>query len=213
MKTRLSITLILLSYTAAMVAGQQCGRQAGGQTCAGNICCSQYGYCGTTADYCSPDNNCQSNCWGSGPSGPGESASNVRATYHFYNPAQNNWDLRAVSAYCSTWDADKPYSWRSKYGWTAFCGPAGPRGQASCGKCLRVRNTRTNAAVTVRIVDQCSNGGLDLDVAMFNQIDTDGIGYQQGHLIVDYQFVDCGNELIDQPADFKNILVSATDRI
>lgn len=131
--------MILLSYTAAMVAGQQCGRQAGGQTCAGNICCSQYGYCGTTADYCSPDNNCQSNCWGSGPpSGSGESATGVRATYHYYNPAQNNWDLRAVSAYCSTWDADKPYSWRSKYGWTAFCGPAGPRGQASCGKCLRV---------------------------------------------------------------------------
>ncbi|KAF3511842.1 hypothetical protein F2Q69_00002991 [Brassica cretica] len=76
-----------------------------------------------------------------------------------------------------------------------------------------VRNTRTNAAVTVRIVDQCSNGGLDLDVAMFNQIDTDGDGYRKGHLIVDYQFVDCGNELIDQPADFKNILVSATDRV
>lgn len=62
-------------------------------------------------------------------------------------------------------------------------------------------------------MDQCSNGGLDLDVAMFNQIDTDGHGYQQGHLIVDYQFVDCGNELIDQPADFKNILISATDRV
>lgn len=62
-------------------------------------------------------------------------------------------------------------------------------------------------------MDQCSNGGLDLDVAMFNQIDTDGDGYRKGHLIVDYQFVDCGNELIDQPADFKNILVSATDRV
>ena len=117
-----------------------------------------------------------------------------------------------MSAYCSTWDADKPYAWRSKYGWTAFCGPAGPRGQASCGKCLRVKNTRTNAAVTVRIVDQCSNGGLDLDVAMFNQIDTDGFGYQQGHLIVDYQFVDCGNELIGQP-DSRNMLVSAIDRV
>lgn len=135
---RLNITIILLTYTVATVAGQQCGRQASGRTCPGNICCSQWGYCGTTADYCSPANNCQSNCWGSGPSGPGESASNVRATYHFYNPEQNNWDLRAVSAYCSTWDADKPYAWRSKYGWTAFCGPAGPRGQASCGKCLRV---------------------------------------------------------------------------
>lgn len=61
-------------------------------------------------------------------------------------------------------------------------------------------------------MDQCSNGGLDLDVAMFNQIDTDGFGYQQGHLIVDYQFVDCGNELIGLP-DFKNILVSAIDRV
>uniref|UniRef100_Q9S9I5 Chitin-binding protein N, CBP N (Fragments) n=1 Tax=Hordeum vulgare TaxID=4513 RepID=Q9S9I5_HORVU len=50
------------------------------------------------------------------------------ATYHYYRPAQNNWDLGApaVSAYCATWDA-------SKYGWTAF------------------------------IVDQCANGGLDLD--------------------------------------------------
>ena len=67
-----------------------------------------------------------------------QQASNVRATYHYYNPAQNNWDLRAVSAFCATWDADKPLAWRQKYGWTAFCGPAGPTGQAACGKCLLV---------------------------------------------------------------------------
>jgi hypothetical protein len=47
--------------------------------------------------------------------------------------------LNAVSAYCSTWDASKPLEWRRKYGWTAFCGPVGPSGQASCGRCLRVR--------------------------------------------------------------------------
>ncbi|KAJ1385129.1 RlpA-like domain superfamily [Sesbania bispinosa] len=58
-----------------------------------------------------------------------------------------------------------------------------------------VTNTGTGAQITVRIVDRCSNGGLDLDVGMFNQLDTDGRGYQQGHLIVNYQFVDCGNEL------------------
>lgn len=67
-----------------------------------------------------------------------QSAQNVRSTYHLYNPQDNNWDLNAVSAYCSTWDANKPLAWRQKYGWTAFCGPAGPRGQESCGKCLRV---------------------------------------------------------------------------
>ena len=68
-----------------------------------------------------------------------QSASNVRATYHYYNPEQNGWDLTAVSAYCATWDASKSYEWRSKYGWTAFCGPAGPTGQDACGRCLKVR--------------------------------------------------------------------------
>jgi hypothetical protein len=67
-----------------------------------------------------------------------QQASNVRATYHYYNPQQNGWNLNAVSAYCATWDADKPLSWRQKYGWTAFCGPAGQKGEAACGKCIRV---------------------------------------------------------------------------
>ncbi|KAK1287792.1 Hevein-like preproprotein [Acorus calamus] len=123
-----------------------------------------------------------------------QQASNVRATYHYYNPEQNNWDLNAVSAYCSTWDADQPLEWRQQYGWTAFCGPAGPHGQASCGKCLKVTNTATGDQATVRIVDQCGNGGLDLDWGVFQQIDTDGQGYQQGHLTVNYEFVDCGEE-------------------
>lgn len=68
-----------------------------------------------------------------------QSATNVRATYHLYQPEQHNWDLLAVSAYCATWDANKPLAWRSKYGWTAFCGPSGPQGQQACGKCLKVR--------------------------------------------------------------------------
>lgn len=58
---------------------------------------------------------------------------------------------------------------------------------------MQVINTATSDEVTVRIVDQCSNGGLDLDWSVFNQIDTSGIGYQQGHLIVSYEFVDCGD--------------------
>lgn len=69
-----------------------------------------------------------------------QSATNVRSTYHIYNPAQNEWDLYRVSAYCSTWDGNKPLEWRQRYGWTAFCGPVGPRGRDSCGRCLRVRH-------------------------------------------------------------------------
>ncbi|KAJ0079592.1 hypothetical protein Patl1_23286 [Pistacia atlantica] len=199
MRSFSSLCLVFLAIMVTTAAAQQCGRQAGGKTCANNLCCSQYGYCGSTDAYCSPAQSCQSNCKSSGSGGGGssggggESASNVRATYHFYNPQQNGWDLMAVSAYCSTWDANKPLAWRQKYGWTAFCGPAGPRGQAACGKCLRVTNSGTGAQATVRIVDQCSNGGLDLDAAVFKQLDTDGRGNAQGHLIVNYQFVNCGD--------------------
>ncbi|TQE02182.1 hypothetical protein C1H46_012183 [Malus baccata] len=85
-----------------------------------------------------------------------QSASNVRSTYHIYNPEKIGWSLNAAGAYCATWDANKPLEWRRKFGWTAFCGPVGPRGQASCGKCLRVTNVRTGAQAKVRIVDQCS---------------------------------------------------------
>ncbi|CAO2833018.1 unnamed protein product [Amaranthus hypochondriacus] len=120
-----------------------------------------------------------------------QSASNVRATYHLYNPQNIGWNYYTASVYCATWDGNQPLSWRQRYGWTAFCGPVGPRGQASCGKCLRVTNRATKAQATVRIVDQCSNGGLDLDVNVFNQIDTNRQGYQKGHLQVDYQFVNC----------------------
>ncbi|CAN0829568.1 Acidic endochitinase WIN6.2C (Fragment) [Linum grandiflorum] len=31
---------------------EQCGRQAPGKHCPGGLCCSQYGYCGTTNAYC-----------------------------------------------------------------------------------------------------------------------------------------------------------------
>ena len=41
-------------------AQEQCGSQAGGKLCPGELCCSQYGYCGTTPPYCST--GCQSQC-------------------------------------------------------------------------------------------------------------------------------------------------------
>ncbi|XP_031128770.1 pathogenesis-related protein PR-4-like [Ipomoea triloba] len=122
-----------------------------------------------------------------------QSATDVRATYNIYNPQDINWDYNTASVFCATWDADKPLEWRQKYGWTAFCGPVGPTGQGSCGRCLAVTNTATNDQVTVRIVDQCSNGGLDLDVNVFNQLDTNGQGVAQGYLIVNYDFVDCND--------------------
>ncbi|MED6147265.1 hypothetical protein PIB30_042516 [Stylosanthes scabra] len=121
----------------------------------------------------------------------GQSANNVRATYHLYNPHMIGWDLNTAKGFCSTWDAKKPLAWRKKYGWTAFCGPAGTHGKPSCGKCIHVTNTATGASRTVRVVDLCGNGGLDLDVNVFKELDTNGVGHQKGHLNVNYHFVNC----------------------
>ncbi|CAM0150129.1 unnamed protein product [Urochloa decumbens] len=125
-----------------------------------------------------------------------QEAHSVLATYNLYNPERINWDMRTASTFCATWDADMPLSWRQRYGWTAFCGPSGAHGQPSCGRCLlgfmeQVTNKATGAKTVARVVDQCDNGGLDLDISVFKQLDTDGGGMFNGHLSVDYEFVGC----------------------
>ena len=54
-------------------------------------------------------------------------------------------------------------------------------------------NTRTGDQQIARIVDQCTNGGFNLDVSVFQRLDSDGNGNAQGHLIVHYEFVDCAD--------------------
>ncbi|KEH27021.1 Chitinase / Hevein / PR-4 / Wheatwin2 [Medicago truncatula] len=151
-----------------------------------------------------------------------QSANNVTATYQSFNLTQtkqgigNKWNLNTSGVFCAAQDGNKPLSWRSKYGWAAFCGPVGPVGKSACGKCLNVTNQDGgNSAVqqksitpttqTVRIVDECSNGGLDLDMDVFDLLDTSGDGNAQGYLLVDYEFVDCGDLLASTlPKNFSN---------
>ncbi|XWS62590.1 hypothetical protein CRYUN_Cryun06bG0024000 [Craigia yunnanensis] len=52
---------LFLSYVL-LGSAEQCGRQAGGALCPGGLCCSQFGWCGNTDDYCK--NGCQSQCGG-----------------------------------------------------------------------------------------------------------------------------------------------------
>ncbi|XVF42198.1 hypothetical protein PTKIN_Ptkin01aG0340800 [Pterospermum kingtungense] len=103
--------------------------------------------------------------------------------------------MNEAHVYCATWDADKPHAWRSKYNWTAFCGPEGPRGQEACGLCLNVTNVGPAGTVTktLRIVDTCGNG-LEIDKPAFDYLDIDDIGSVVGHLTVNYTFVDCGDD-------------------
>ncbi|CAN6328335.1 unnamed protein product [Urochloa humidicola] len=64
---------VLLAAGAARA--QTCGRQAGGALCGNCLCCSQWGFCGSTDPYCGA--GCQSQCTGcvGPPPGTGDLAS------------------------------------------------------------------------------------------------------------------------------------------
>lgn len=60
---KLTIFSLLLSTILQGSSAEQCGSQAGGALCPGGLCCSKYGWCGNTPDYCGE--GCQSQCGGS----------------------------------------------------------------------------------------------------------------------------------------------------
>ncbi|XP_039037060.1 uncharacterized protein LOC120174185 [Hibiscus syriacus] len=130
------------------------------------------------------------------PAGPGET--DVIAYWSDYGPLKNNWSYGAVA--CKGYDGNKPLEWRQRYGWTGYCGNVfGSQLKDICGKCLKVTNTRTKDEEIVRIVDTCGSGALELDLhTAFKPIDSDGKGNAAGHLTVDYQVVDCDDD-VDSP--------------
>lgn len=68
MKYFWTITIfILLALFLSSISAEQCGKQAGNALCPNGLCCSQYGFCGSTPEYCT---NCQSQCGGGGGSKP-----------------------------------------------------------------------------------------------------------------------------------------------
>ncbi|KAK0582269.1 hypothetical protein LWI29_023616 [Acer saccharum] len=62
-----SVVCLVLSYQLTGSSAQQCGTQASGALCAGGLCCSQFGFCGSTDAYCGA--GCQSQCSGGGGGG------------------------------------------------------------------------------------------------------------------------------------------------
>lgn len=65
-RRRLALLGLLLGFSMAaswihVAADGDCGAANGNRLCPGGLCCSQYGWCGSTKDYCAT--GCQSNCW------------------------------------------------------------------------------------------------------------------------------------------------------
>ncbi|RPB11006.1 hypothetical protein P167DRAFT_554148 [Morchella conica CCBAS932] len=61
---------MLFGAAIASVAAQQCGTQNSNRVCAAGQCCSQYGWCDTTAAHCNPA-NCQRAFSGAGSGSTG----------------------------------------------------------------------------------------------------------------------------------------------
>ncbi|XP_015951307.1 endochitinase-like [Arachis duranensis] len=79
--TKLPYLIIILAFLLVLgrtTRAQQCGTQANGALCQDNLCCSQYGYCGNTNDYCG--NGCQSQCGGSSGGSNGDVSSIITSS-------------------------------------------------------------------------------------------------------------------------------------
>ncbi|BBN09524.1 basic endochitinase B [Marchantia polymorpha subsp. ruderalis] len=63
-KSKSPMAILLLALVVPFLVqgslAQTCGSQAGGALCAGGLCCSEFGFCGTTTAYCAT--RCQSQC-------------------------------------------------------------------------------------------------------------------------------------------------------
>ncbi|BAF17390.1 Os05g0399300 [Oryza sativa Japonica Group] len=64
-KAALVALAVLAAALATAARAEQCGAQAGGARCPNCLCCSRWGWCGTTSDFCG--DGCQSQCSGCGP--------------------------------------------------------------------------------------------------------------------------------------------------
>ncbi|KAG8771681.1 hypothetical protein FRC12_003472 [Ceratobasidium sp. 428] len=65
-----AFALLLLLIPSVLAQGANCGSQAKGALCPGTQCCGQYGYCGTTKEYCLTPQRRQSRCTNDGPPPP-----------------------------------------------------------------------------------------------------------------------------------------------
>ncbi|XXG59968.1 hypothetical protein AAC387_Pa04g1963 [Persea americana] len=89
-------TIIIFSLASLLCAhAQQCGSQAGGAKCPGGLCCSNYGYRGSTDPYCGT--GCQSQCSGGStptptPTPPGEWPCGPGKKYYGRGPIQISYN-------------------------------------------------------------------------------------------------------------------------
>ena len=103
--------LLAALLLATPCLAQQCGSQAGGATCPNNLCCSQYGYCGSTSAYCGA--GCKSGpCTSSSSSstGSGVSAIITSSIFNQFLPQRSSAPASGFYTYAAFLAAASAYS-------------------------------------------------------------------------------------------------------
>ncbi|PTQ26715.1 hypothetical protein MARPO_0535s0002 [Marchantia polymorpha] len=176
--------LLLFSHQSA---AEQCGQQAGNAVCPDNLCCSQYGWCGSTSDYCGT--NCQSGpCSGGGS--PSTPTGTLFGEVSYYTApfvpceAESVWSLHAASACFESDPGQFPSN-----NFFAAGGDGAPNiwnNGANCGKWFKIQCTGSgcisSATILIKIVDRCPNGcvggrAFDLSNTAFSAIANTDAGH------------------------------------
>ena len=100
--------VLLAALLFSTCHAQQCGSQAGGATCANNLCCSQYGYCGSTSAYCGA--GCQSGPCTSSSTGTGVSAIITSSIFNQFLPQRSAAPASGFYTYAAFLAAASAYS-------------------------------------------------------------------------------------------------------
>lgn len=89
MMVNFALVVLMCASLAHVSVAQECGTQKGGAKCANGLCCSQYGYCGSTNAYCG--SGCQSNCHSTSGGGSGVGAIVTQAVFEKLWPNRNSF--------------------------------------------------------------------------------------------------------------------------
>ncbi|CAI0464578.1 unnamed protein product [Linum tenue] len=182
-------------------------------SCNQGRCCSRYFFCGTDYGHCVT--YCLSQChyvpppqttaavvaWRRPAEGTLDHLLNINATFKNVNS----------SSPCAISLSNVPLAVRNKYALAAFgakislpqlesSSPSGAQQPTNtttnyCGKCMKLRNRGSGAEAMVRIVDERSSEGLELDRETFDKLRAKRIANAESnddrHLVLEYRFYNC----------------------
>ncbi|PWN40465.1 hypothetical protein IE81DRAFT_349202 [Ceraceosorus guamensis] len=99
-----TLSLALATLCVLGAHAQNCGARFGNALCSQGLCCSQYGSCGSTDEYCLTSKNCQSNCIDDGPPPPpkGPKPPNIDVG-SLYRPPDGVFNGFEMVGYWSSW--------------------------------------------------------------------------------------------------------------